>query len=221
MPLAPLSAATLTLLRQSLARADHDRHERPRGTLTSGEPGGLVGGRQETRDDVLAFGVIAGHSRSRPQKSFAVILVALVGLVLSAAYGCGTDAVGIEDCRQIEQARCDAGAACGLVKDVEACKRYYRDHCLHGLAIPDSPGPNRVKACVTAISAAAQCARDLGPQAPIASCSPDVGLTALSSACEVVNRPEETEPCRFLVPDTPPPTFDAGSDSIDSDAGAD
>ena len=31
----------LTLLQQSLARADRDRHKRPRATLTSGEAGGL------------------------------------------------------------------------------------------------------------------------------------------------------------------------------------
>ena len=151
----------------------------------------------------------------------AATLAGLIGLVLSAAYGCGTDAVGIEDCRQIEQARCDAGAACGVVKDVDACKRFYRDHCLHGLAIADSPGPTRVKACVTALAAAAQCEREFGPQAPTASCGAEIGLTGLTSACEVVSRPEETEPCRFLVPDTTPPTFDAGSDSGDTDASAD
>jgi hypothetical protein len=153
----------------------------------------------------------------------AAALAGLAGLVLTVAYGCGTDAVGVEDCRQIEQARCDAGAACGLVKDLDACKRFYRDHCLHGLAIEDSPGPTRVKACVTALTAAAECARINGPEAPIATCGDQIGrigVTALASVCEVVSRPEQTEPCRFLVPDTPPPTFDAGSDSNDSDAAA-
>ena len=150
----------------------------------------------------------------------AAVMAALFGLAASAASGCGTDAVGIEDCRQIEQARCDAGAACGMVKDADACKRFYRDHCLHGLAIPDSPGPTRIKACVTAITAAGQCARTLGPGAPITDCSnaAEIGLTALASACEVINRPEQTEPCRFLVPDTPPPTPDAGPDSTENDA---
>jgi hypothetical protein len=148
-------------------------------------------------------------------------LAGLAGLVLSVAYGCGTDAVGVEDCRQIEQARCDAGAACGLVNDVDACKRFYRDHCLHGLAIEDSPGPTRVKACVTALNAAAQCAREIARDAPIALCPADIGLTGVASPCEVVGRPEETEPCRFLVPDTPPPTFDAGSDTNGNDAATD
>jgi hypothetical protein len=144
-----------------------------------------------------------------------------LGCVLSAASGCGTDAVGVDDCRQIEQARCEAGVACGQVTDVDACKRFYRDHCLHGLALGDSPGTTQVKACVAAIGVAAQCARQLGPDAPIQDCPPGIGLTALESPCKVVSQPEGTEPCRFLVPATPPPTIDAPSESNETDSGTD
>jgi hypothetical protein len=68
---------SLRLLRQSLAGADHDRHERPRATRTSGEAGGLVGGREGTRDDVAAFGAIAWRSHLSPRKSVAVVLALL------------------------------------------------------------------------------------------------------------------------------------------------
>jgi hypothetical protein len=148
----------------------------------------------------------------------AATLGSLFALVGSAASGCGADAVGIEDCRQIEQARCDTGAACGLVKDIDACKRFYRDHCLHGLALEGSPGSAQVKACVTALTTAAECARTRGPLVPTDKCDPGIGLTNVATPCDLVSKPEQTEPCRFLVPDTPPPTIDAGSDSGENDA---
>jgi hypothetical protein len=136
------------------------------------------------------------------------------------APGCGSDAVGVEDCRKIEQARCDAGAACGRVKDVEACRRFYRDHCLHGLPLESSPGTIPVKACTDAIQAAAACARQGGPGVSSIDC-PGVGTTRLPLACDVVGQPEATEPCRFLVPSTPPITIDAPTDNAAADSGGD
>lgn len=145
------------------------------------------------------------------------------GVLLPLAPGCGTDAVGVEDCRTIEQARCDAGAACGLVKDVDACRRFYRDHCLHGFALESAPGTTQVKACAAVINAAAACAQQLGPQVSTADCPgmTESGPTALPLACDVVSQPEKTEGCRFLVPSTPPITIDAPTDTGSSDSGAD
>lgn len=126
--------------------------------------------------------------------SFAV----LFGLVSGA--GCGTDAKAVDECRDIEQARCEAGKACGLVEDVEACKRFYRDHCLHGMIV-ESPGQSQVDRCVETIEKAGTCAQSLGADATLEQC-PEVTTGASATlACDVVLYPENTLECDFLTPD--------------------
>jgi hypothetical protein len=119
-------------------------------------------------------------------------------LALTGALGtpsCGTDAVGTDACRKIEQARCrKAAASCpelGLRGDVgvQECVQYARDRCLHGLAVAD-PGPPAVNACVAAIEQA--------------------------TSCDVVATPETAPACAFLQPVPPPP--DAGADARTDDA---
>src|SRR5687768_12202832 len=83
---AMLPGPLITLLGQSLARSDHDRHERPRATTTSGEAGGLALGRQETRDDVVAFGAIARRSHL---KRWARALT--LGAIALASAGCSRE----------------------------------------------------------------------------------------------------------------------------------
>jgi hypothetical protein len=105
--------------------------------------------------------------------------------------GCGTDAVDVDGCRQIEEARCRQAPACGIPLDhlnftsgtsVDACIRFYDDACLHGLAAAD-PGPAAVSACVAAIEAD----------------------TKAKDQCGVVNAPQtDVTACGWLVP--PPPT---------------
>ena len=126
--------------------------------------------------------------------------------------GCGTDAVGVEDCRDIEQARCEAGAACGLVSDVDACKRFYRDHCLHGLALEEAPPKATIKRCAQTIQEIGACVKQLGPAAAFSDCHLDV-LASSNKACELVSAPEKTSSCAFLVPDLPPPVPDSGSEA--------
>jgi hypothetical protein len=130
----------------------------------------------------------------------------------AAAAGCSTDAVGVEDCRDIEYARCEAASACGDVQDLDGCKRFYRDHCLHGLALEDEPGGTAVQSCVRSLKAVAACA----PETALTEC-PGVTLSpsALLLACDVVRAPEDIEECRFLVPVAPPPLPppDAGPDT--------
>lgn len=105
------------------------------------------------------------------------------------AAGCGTDAKGVDDCREIEQARCAAAQNCG-VSDVPACQRFYRDQCLHGLAAAP-PGSAKVKACVATIRAAGQCAAQPS-DVPLLDCS------TAEDACAIVNKPETTAECSFL-----------------------
>jgi hypothetical protein len=120
-----------------------------------------------------------------------------VGLALAAS--CGTDARGIEDCRSIEEARCDAAVACGQIDDAAACKRFYRDQCLHGLSVP-APGAPFTKQCVQAIRDAAECAKAT-EEAVEAACT---AFRTQTRACKYVEAPETLRECAFLTPDAPP-----------------
>jgi hypothetical protein len=137
---------------------------------------------------------------------------ALAGFGLVSSPGCGTDAKGVEDCREIERARCSAAAACGIVTDVEACQRFYRDHCLHGMtALP--PSPAAVDQCVETINTAGSCASTLGPDATLSQCPDENGVldaTGITLACDVVKKPEHADRCSFLSP-TPITGGEAGA----------
>ena len=114
---------------------------------------------------------------------------------------CGTDAVGVDTCRDIEAARCEAASHCPdifEIHDVEACRLYYRDQCLHGLAIQREPGAPLVRDCVEAIEQAGRCAdRDT----PLDECgSLEEDSSGATSVCELIGAPELLEACSFLVP---------------------
>ena len=124
------------------------------------------------------------------------------------AGGCGTDAVGIDACRDIETARCDAAQYCGRIDDVEACQRFYRDHCLHGLAEGvETPPDDAVADCVAAIQRAGECAKD-NPLAKLDDCSPPVTRDGRGAkyACQIILAPEWSSECSFLgkLGDLPP-----------------
>jgi len=126
------------------------------------------------------------------------LLSAVTAFALVTAAGCGTDAKGVDDCRDIEEARCAAAKNCGIVSDVAACQNYYRDQCLHGLAVAP-PGSSVINACVATIRAAGMCALEGTDTAPAACSSPIEGTTA-KTTCEIVTNPEETSECSFLTP---------------------
>jgi hypothetical protein len=119
----------------------------------------------------------------------------IIPLAFSAA--CGTDAVGVSDCREIESARCEAAAECGFPAAAE-CRRYARDHCLHGLPA-EAPSAADVGACVSDINAAAQCAAALGPTTSPDACDPPLATDGTAaSVCDVIARPEQATACAFL-----------------------
>lgn len=137
---------------------------------------------------------------------------AFAAFLLVHASGCGTDAVAVDECRDIESARCEAGKYCGFVDDVDECKRFYRDQCLHGMAVGERPGTLRVKECVATIRAAGDCAK--AGAKTLTECATQ-GLPAPSLktihtvACDIVQEPEGAEECDFLskpveVPDASP-----------------
>ena len=114
---------------------------------------------------------------------------------------CGTDAVGVDTCRDIEAARCEAASHCPdifEIDDVQACRFYYRDQCLHGLAIEREPGAPLVRDCVEAIERAGRCAdRDT----PLGECgSLEQESNGATSVCELIQAPELMDACSFLVP---------------------
>ena len=130
----------------------------------------------------------------------------------AAAVACGNGAVGVQACRDIEAARCEAAQFCPqslgeaegtdlsspvpIGDPVAACVRYYNDACLHGLETSASPSNVAVNQCVSAIQAAGKAAS-----------KGDAG------ACTTVVAPQNASPCAFLVP------IDAGTPAV-VDAGA-
>jgi hypothetical protein len=146
-----------------------------------------------------------------------------VGLALAGVWlmqGCGTGADGVSQCRTIEAARCRAAVACELVADLDLCLRYTRDHCLHGTATGGTPPPGDVRDCVEMLERAGSCAADSkemdAEDCPRITLIP--GLTATTDVCDVIQEPELTTDCSFLMPveveeeEPPPAPEDAGSD---------
>lgn len=133
------------------------------------------------------------------------LLVAAAAVAGMVGLACGTDPVGVETCRRIEQVRCESAPACGIdlgrpvhrgddpKSAVAACIRYYDDACLHGLAAPEDPGSVKTQACVDAIA---------------------------NGDCEIVKAPEKHPDCAFLVPPPPPAPAPAPAPAPQVDAAA-
>jgi hypothetical protein len=129
----------------------------------------------------------------------ALASLALPSLVaVAAGSACGTDAVGVQACRQIEEARCRRAPACGISidppyhtggSDVDECIRFYDDACLHGLTTGDTPSGTQLEACVAAIN----------------------GAGTTGDGCSIVSAPEVAAPCSWLA--TTPITVDAADDA--------
>src|SRR5712671_6135058 len=89
-------------------------------------------------------------------------------LWIAALGACGTDAMGTDACRRIEQARCRKAPACPPLTvqagtGVEECTQFARDRCLHGLAVVD-PGLAAVDQCVSAIDRSSSCEAIASPE---------------------------------------------------------
>ncbi|MDX2053730.1 MAG: hypothetical protein SFV15_15115 [Polyangiaceae bacterium] len=106
----------------------------------------------------------------RRVRSLAVLFLVATAHV---SLGCGTEAVGVEACRKIENARCASFKQCGLLTDLDACQRYYRDQCLGGVPGKVTPNATQVNSCVAAIAA--------------------------DATCGVAKAPEESKECAFLA----------------------
>ena len=122
--------------------------------------------------------------------------IAALASTCALIFACGTDAVGIDACRQIETARCLQAPNCGIdlstpvhrdapKTDIDACIRFYHEQCLHGLASGKEPGQVQVTACIDVIT---------------------------NGSCEVVKQPETDPACAWLIPPITT-TTDAGTDT--------
>jgi hypothetical protein len=134
----------------------------------------------------------------------AVLALALGAVALAvAAPGCNSDAVGVDACKAIEEARCRQAPNCPNSvqvspplyftsgSDVDACIRFYDTACAHGLAVGD-PGTTAVNKCVDAIN---------------------------NGSCDVVADPGDNAPdCAWL---SPPDAGDDGSGDGAPDAAPD
>ncbi|WP_437664106.1 hypothetical protein [Sorangium sp. So ce1182] len=165
-----------------------------------------------------ALAVLSAARRSSAPWAAAALLG--LGAVILAAQSCGSDAVGVDACRQIERARCEAAAVCpewvgtaAADEQVKTCVEFYWDHCLHGIekarittnagVVQAAPEPTdaEVQACIAAIGAARDCASS--KVASIAECPaapPAEGEDASVSPCVVITQKAHVlEACAFVV----------------------
>ncbi|AUX43053.1 uncharacterized protein SOCE26_044930 [Sorangium cellulosum] len=178
-----------------------------------------------------ALAVLSAVRRSSASWAAAGLLG--LGVASLAAQGCGTDAVGVEACRQIEQARCEAAAACGFDEaQVKTCSEFYWDQCLHGIqhAVDydeentsqpaEDPASVDVDECVAAVQATRDCAGS--GVASMAGCSAaplapgeDSGITP----CKVIEeRAHALAECSFVV-QPPAPDGAGGGDGAGTSGG--
>ncbi|WP_437321335.1 hypothetical protein [Sorangium sp. So ce385] len=180
----------------------------------------------------MGSSALAVLSAARRSSATWVAAVSLgLGAVTLAIQSCGTAAVGIDACRQIETARCEAAAACpawvgsaDADEKVDACVEFVWDQCLHGIenaGTEDNPAPeptaSQIQACVDAIGATRKCAADnVASMAECSAAPPADGADGALSPCEVITeRAHALKACAFVV--RPP---DAGGGAGDGGGGS-
>jgi hypothetical protein len=117
------------------------------------------------------------------------IIAWIAWTLLGLSGACTTSAVAVDQCREIENARCAASVNCGTVKadGVDQCQLLYRDQCLHGIAGPEAPTADQQQKCVNLIVEAGDTAQ---------SSSGD----EYDAACAVIGAPWNNQECQFLLP---------------------
>jgi len=133
------------------------------------------------------------------------VFLGLTALLFGIApASCNTSAVGIEECQTLEYARCEAAVHCPnefSLTTVAACKRFYRDQCLHGLDLSKAPSKADVDHCTSVIGKLGECARTSGEKSAVVACQ---GLTStetdVKTVCELLRAPQATPACDFLIP---------------------
>ena len=149
----------------------------------------------------------ARSEKARPRALGAALLA--LGLGAAALVpACDTGAVGIDACRAIETARCDAAPTCegddpsfGIATETQIrnCKTFYNDQCLVGLENTEAePSQDAVDDCVAAIVAIAAC--QVAGVGVMSECEGVVMKETFEqlSPCEALERPERVADCFFI-----------------------
>jgi hypothetical protein len=152
--------------------------------------------------------------------------LAVLALGGTLVWACKGGAVGVETCKQIENALCARAPACGInlsattgtprhsdsETDVQACQQFYAIECQHGLETSATPSSAQVQDCVNAITKQAE------------GCD---GGTLINDTQDVALNGA----CSWLVPPTPvvvdaavaatdgTVAADAGADVVSNDSG--
>ena len=152
------------------------------------------------------------------ERLFARLLLAAMAAALPvglALTSCGSGAVGVSACQQIELARCQLAPSCDPTFDVTRCELFYRDECQNGIQNADAGGDLNAQAalCVTALQGQLACL-DAGNSAACLSAVPSGTFCneadAAATACTVIlDCPEVLAACAYLAT----PVVDAGSDA--------
>lgn len=97
----------------------------------------------------------------------------------------------MEQCREIEHARCEASVPCGFLDNgkVDECQRTYTDQCLHGIAGPQAPSSSEQDACLSLLDEAKKDAEES-----------DSDDRTHKAACSIIGKPWERRECDFLNP---------------------
>ncbi|WP_437330422.1 hypothetical protein [Sorangium sp. So ce381] len=161
-----------------------------------------------------ALAVLSAARRSSAPWAAAALL-GLGAVTVITAPSCGNDAVGVDACRRIERARCEAAAVCpewigsgDAEERVNTCVEFYWDQCLHGIESGAGGGPAaaepttaQVDACVAAVGEARACAS--AKVASMAECSAAPlaeGIDRAISPCVVITaQAEALEACAFVA----------------------
>ncbi len=151
---------------------------------------------------------------------------AAVPVALAASFGasCSTGSLGVDACRQIEEARCGLAPACTPGFDVDRCQRYYRDECLNGIQNATSPvDPGTLApACIDALNSVAGCLDASTSSAACEALVPDASCYEVDAAATVCNVilacPEALAACAFVGTEVPDAGIDVTDASDDGDA---
>lgn len=127
-----------------------------------------------------------------PRRGLFSKAVGLGQLGLMLGLGCSTEAVAIKECREIEELRCEASVSCGIVAEdeVEGCKRFYKEQCLHGIAGDKEPSADQENKCVELLEEAQQIAAETLDDEDM--------VDEHESACAVIAAPWDQPDCEYL-----------------------
>jgi hypothetical protein len=161
--------------------------------------------------------------RVRVSVSQRLVVIALAGTL---GWACKGGAVGVETCKQIENALCARAPACGInlsattgtprhsdsETDVQACQQFYAIECQHGLDTSVTPSSAQIQDCINAITS------------QVEGCAGGTLITdpqdvALNGACSWLIPPSAVVVDAAVAATDGTVATDAGADVVSNDSG--